>query len=149
MGVKDSDALHTIYEKAKTFCKENNLPYSFKVDDGSFETAIEFWEMGYYHPPHSQNWEEAEAAGTEIKCPDLLDYDHKLIIEYEEEHGNQKNGAKLAKKGHSHKGDIDTKKDLERNMLYQIAGFRLLRLYDSDKDWKKLENFLLNCAKTE
>ena len=88
MGIKDSDALHTIYEKIKIFCKENNLPYHFKVDDDDYETAIEFFyddeKWHTVHPPISKNWD----SNPTIFCPDLLDYEHKLIVEFEEEHGN-------------------------------------------------------------
>lgn len=144
MGVKDSDALHTIYEKAKTICKENDLQYSFKVDNGDYETAIEFyydnetWHTA--HPPIAKNWDSKPT----IFCPDLLDYSHKLIIEWEEEHGNRKSGAKLATKGHSHQGDFDTKRDSRRTDYYNWGNFRVLRIWESDKNWGlTLESFLL------
>ena len=85
MGVIDASPLFKIKWQALFYCRKNNLPFRFKVDLGSFETAIEFWEIGYHHPPKSANWEASRAAGNVIKCPDLLDIDHKLIIEYEEE----------------------------------------------------------------
>lgn len=145
MGVKDADALHAIYEKVKAFCKENDLPYSFKVDDGSFETAIEFWALGYYHPPRSENWEASRADGNEIKCPDLLDITHKLIIEYEEEGQKHLSGARLARKGHGPEGDMPNKRDMDRDRLYRIGGFKLLRFYETDlkeENWQKLYDFL-------
>jgi hypothetical protein len=148
MGEKDADALHKIYEKIKTYCKENDLSYSFKVDDGSFETAIEFWALGYHHPPRSENWEISRAEGNEIKCPDLLDINHKLIIEYEEEGQKRLSGARLARKGHGPKGDMPNKRDTDRDHLYRIGGFKLLRFYEADlkeQNWDKLYNFLLNC----
>lgn len=146
MGIVDYPELHKVYRKCVDYCKKQKIPFNFKVDSGSWETAIEFTAIGYHHPPRSKSWEEVEKQGNEIKCPDILEYNHKIIIEWEEEHGSQKSGARLAKKGHSHKGDIDTNRDVDRNMLYRIAGFRLLRLYESDKDWnKQLESFLTKC----
>ena len=85
MGEQDIGILTDINEKIKAFVKEHDLPFKFETDKGQYQTAIEFWEMGYFHPPQSKNWEESKVKGKEIKCPDLLDYQHKLIIEYEEE----------------------------------------------------------------
>lgn len=145
MGVKDSDALHAIYDKAKTFCKANDLPYSFKVDNGDYETAIEFtyedakWHTA--HPPISKNWD----SNPTILCPDILDYEHKLVIEFEEEPGPRKSGAHYAKKGHSREGDIDTKKDIRRGDYYSWGKFRVLRFYEADlkeENWEKLYKFL-------
>jgi len=140
MGIVDIEILMDINEQIKKL----HTKYSFKVDLGSFETAIEFTPIGYNHPPKAKSW--VDLNGNEIKCPDLLAYDDKIIIEWEEEHGNKKSGAKFAIKGHSHKGDVDTTRDTERNRLYRLAGFRVLRLYDSDPDWKKeLKLFLIKC----
>lgn len=145
MGIKDTESLHKIYEKVKSFCKENNLPYSFKVDDGSFETAIEFWALGYHHPPKSENWEASRAAGNEIKCPDLLDFEHKLIIEYDEEGQKKLSGARLARKGHGPEGDIPNLRDTDRERLYRLGSFKFLRFYETDlkeENWQKLYDFL-------
>jgi len=145
MGIKDIDALHEIYEKVKLFCKENDLSYHFKVDDGSFETAIEFWALGYNHPPKSENWEASREAGNEIKCPDLLDFEHKLIIEYEEEGQKYLSGARLARKGHGPEGDTPNSRDTDRDSLYRIGGFKILKFYETDlkeENWQKLYDFL-------
>ena len=144
MGEVDYENLHKIYRKCIDFCKENDLPYSFKVDNGDFETAIEFYyddeKWQTYHPPVSKDW----STHPVIFCPDILDYTHKIIVEWEEEHGNRKNGAKLAKKGHSHQGDFDTKRDTRRTEYYNWGNFRVLRLWESDMDWEsKLGEFLL------
>lgn len=138
MGIVDNDILQDI----NTYIKSLHTPYRFKSDDGSFETAIEFWAMGYYHPPRSQNWDESKKRGNQIKCPDLLEYNHKLIIEYEEEPKPGKNMGKMGRKGHT----SESKKDTNRDMLYRIGGFKLLKIWESEyKDGsyiKKLELFL-------
>jgi len=143
MGISDSTILHKICTKANKFSKDHDLPYHFKTDNGSFETAIEFWAMGYHHPPKSKSWEESKDNGTEIKCPDLLDYEHKLIIEYEEEPKPGKRGGKLGKKGHTAESD----KDSHRDQLYRIAGFKLFKIWQStyeNENWQeKLLEFLL------
>lgn len=143
MGVKDLDALHEIYEILKAYCKKYKLPFKFTVDDGSFETAIEFWAMGYHHPPKSKDWEESKKNGTKIKCPDILDFEHRLIIEYEEEPKPGKKGGKLGKKGHTE----ESSKDQHRDQLYRIAGFKLLKIWESefkDGSWIKKLNIYLN-----
>ena len=141
MGHKDLDSLHTIYEKIKTICKTNDLPYHFNVDDGDWETAIEFSDGNNYHPPISQDW----SANPVIFCPDLLDYENRIIIEFEEEVGKQLPGAKLAKKGHNREGDFASKRDDKRNYFYKQGGFKMLQIWNSDNKWiSKLEAFLIN-----
>lgn len=140
MGHKDLISLHTIYEKIKTICKTNDLPFHFRVDDGDWETAIEFSDGKDYHPPISQSWSN----NPTIFCPDLLDYPNRIIIEYEEEIGNKRPGAHLAKKGHNRYGDIANKRDERRNRFYNQRGFRYFQIWEYEKDWQqKLESFLL------
>lgn len=149
MGIKDADALHEIYEVAKLWCKKYKLPFHFEVDDGSFETAIEFWALGYHHPPTSENWEKSREAGNVIKCPDLLDIEHKLIIEYEEEGQKHLSGARLARKGHGPEGQMPNKRDEDRDYYYRIGGFKVLKFYEADLkegNWDKLYDFLLDCV---
>ena len=116
MGESDIENLFRIYVKANQIIKKHELPFSFKVDTGRFETAIEFVEKKPYHPPKSKDW----SCKPIIFCPDLLDWNNKIIIEYEEEVGDRKPGAKLAKKGHHRKGDYDNKKDSKRNYYYEL-----------------------------
>jgi len=103
--------------------------------------------MGYYYPPRSKSWKECKAKGNEIKCPDLLDIKHKLLIEYEEEPKPGKRGGKLGKKGHSAESD----RDEHRDQLYRIAGFKLLKIWESEfksnKYQEKLYHFLHNAHK--
>ncbi len=142
MGVVDYENLHKIYRVCVDYCKEENIQFHFTVDSGNFETAIEFTVIGYHHPPKSKSWEEVKDAGNEIKCPDILDFENKLIIELEEEPKPGKKMGKLGKKGHTK----ESKRDTHRDMLYRIAGFRLFKIWETEyKDGsyiKKLELFL-------
>jgi hypothetical protein len=141
MGEIDIASLFLIKDEIKQICKKRSLEYSFRVDMGNYETAIEFIGNNIFHPPIAKDW----STNPIILCPDLLDYNNKLIIEYEEEIGNKRTGAKLAKKGHHREGDFDNKRDTRRNKFYRRGGFHVLRLWESDQDWKeKLENFLIN-----
>jgi len=138
MGIVDNQILQNI----NSYIKSLDTLYQFKTDDGTYETAIEFWAMGYHHPPKSQSWEEVKEKGNQIKCPDLLDYYNKLIIEYEEESKPGKKGGKLGKKGHTE----ESAKDTNRDQLYRIAGFKVLKIweseYNSNSYKKKLYEFL-------
>lgn len=153
MGKVDYENLHIIYRKCVEFCKNHNLPFSFKIDSGDFETAIQFKEIDinvihHTHPPSSKNWE----TNPEIKCPDLLDYHYKIIIEFEEEGCKKRPGAYLATKGHGYEGDISTVRDTERNRFYKLSKFRFLRFYETDlkeENWNKLYSFLLECHKED
>lgn len=144
MGIKDSDALHKIYEKIKIFCKEKDLPYHFSVDNGDYETAIEFFfdeSWHSLHPPKSKNWDSNPA----IFCPDLLDFNHKRIVEYEEEGQKKLPGARLARKGHGPEGDMLNKRDTRRGEYYRWGGYKVLRFYEADlkqENWQKLYDFL-------
>lgn len=141
MGEIDTESLMKVYRECVKLCKEYSLPFAFRVDHGTYETAIEFIGSKPYHPPLSESWEQNPI----IFCPDLLDYYNKIIIEYEEEVGKRRSGAKLAKKGHHREGDMDTKRDIRRTRYYRDGGFRVLRIYEADIMWhKKLVEFLLN-----
>lgn len=156
MGEKDIERLHKVYRACVDFTKLAELPFTFKVDSGNFETAIEFFydddeKWHTLHPPSSQDWQ----TNPTIICPDILIMDcfQPLgVIEFEEESGNRRSGAKLARKGHGHEGDLDTKRDSKRNEFYKNAGFRVLRIWESHYNhnaiWKlKLFRFLMDCTK--
>jgi len=141
MGHQDIDALFAIKSQIKKISEKHKLSFAFKVDLGNYETAIEFVGHALFHPPISQDW----STNPIILCPDLLDFHQKLIIEYEEEVGERRTGARFAKKGHQREGDIDNKRDVRRNKFYKRGQFHVLRLWESDKNWKKkLEKFLLS-----
>jgi len=152
MGEVDYDNLHMIYKKCLEYCKKYCLPFNFKIDAGRYETAIEFIELQnnqikFYHPPISQNWEESKKRNSVIKCPDLLDFNHKLIIELDEEGCKKRPGARLATKGHGREGDMSTNRDEDRGYYYRIGEFKLLRFYEADLkkgNWEKIQNFLLS-----
>jgi len=146
MGQVDIQNLFRIYDEANSIIKKHSLLLHFMIDHGSYETAIEFIGERSFYPPISKNWD----TNPDIFCPDLLDFHNKIIIEYEEEVGNPKSGAKLAKKGHNREGDVDNKRDSRRNEYYAQCDFKLLRIWESDKDWKeKLENFLIKWGSTK
>ncbi len=134
MGEVDIVVLDDIRKITKQLELENNWGFKFKIDHGSFETGIEFTEIGYHHPPISNSWEESKAQGNEIKCPDLLDYENKIILEYEEEPEAGKKGGKLGKKGHTE----ESEKDSHRDYLYRIGGFRFFKVWQSE--YKKLKS---------
>lgn len=141
MGEADIQKLFEIYEYTKFLKKRHELQFNFKVDEGRYETAIEFKDGNVHHPPFSKDWSDKPT----IFCPDLLDFENKIIIEYEEEIGNKRPGAKLAKKGHNREGDMPNKRDARRNEYYQKNGFSYFQIWESDRRWKvKLENFLVN-----
>lgn len=140
MGEKDIGILTEINKKIESFTKEHNLPFKFETDKGQYQTAIEYSAIGYDHPPKSKSWKELKQKQNEIICPDLLDFEHKLVIEYEEEPKPGKRG-KLGKKGHSE----ESNKDEHRDQLYRIAGFKLLKIWETDlknNNWEKLYDFL-------
>jgi len=122
--------------------KKLHSKFRFEVDKGKYETAIEFTAIGYHHPPRSNSWEELKANGNEIKCPDLLDWNNRLIIEYEEEPRPGKKSGKLGQKGHTE----ESQKDTHRDKLYRISGFKILKIWESqykDKTYlQKLIDFL-------
>ena len=144
MGLADIDSLFRVYNHVQEIIKKHELSYSFKIDSGTYETAIEFIEEKPYHPPISNGWSTKPI----IFCPDLLDWYNKIIIEYEEEVGDRRSGAYLAKKGHHREGDMDNKRDTRRGIFYKHRGFHILRIWESDKAWmEKLENFLVGLKK--
>jgi len=147
MGIVDYENLHKIYRVCVDYCKQEKIPFYFKVDSGNYETAIEFTAIGYHHPPKSKSWKELKKEGNEIKCPDLLAYDHKIIIELEEEPKPGKKMGELGKKGHVE----ESKRDSHRDMLYRISGFRLFKIWEtelkSNKYKSKLCQFLYEVYK--
>jgi len=140
LGEADIESLFRVYKQVNEIIKNNELQLSFKIDHGTYETAIEFVGEKSFHPPISENWDSQ----PDIFCPDLLDWHNKIIIEYEEEVGERRSGAFLAKKGHHREGDMDNKRDTRREKFYKHRGFHLLRIWESDESWReKLEKFLV------
>lgn len=140
MGEVDIENLFKIYYEIQKIKKKHNLDFHFKIDEGRFETAIEFTNGGYFHPPLAKDW----STNPDIICPDLLEIEKKIVIEYEEEIGNRKPGAKLARKGHNREGDLANKRDTRRNKFYDDNNFTRFQIWDSDDSWQeKLESLLL------
>lgn len=140
-----------MYRFATDFCKLMNLPYRFNTDQGNYETAIIFDSETHIPrlPLPTESFDNISYPSI-LKCPDLADFNHKILIEYEEETGPRKPGSKYAKKGHGHPQDYGTKRDTIRNELYHNAGFRLYRVWESDNTWKEsLGAFLLQCNKED
>lgn len=141
MGESDIENLHKIYRICVDYAKLIDKGHKFRVDLGSFETALEFTQYKVHHPPISKSWSNNPV----IIVPDIMDFNKKLIIEYEEESGNRRTGAHLAKKGHGHEGDLSTKRDVRRDGLYEKHGFKLLKIWESDdikKTKEKIFKFL-------
>lgn len=156
MGEVDIEKLSEIYRYLIHYCKLNYIDYKFTVDHGNFETAIEFYDYcnmdscfvqtSIHHPPISKDWKN----NPKIKCPDILDFNNKIIIEYEEETGKRRHGAKLAKKGHGHPGDLLNKRDEEKFKLYKEGNFRVLRIWESNNDWKSdVNKFINSCVEQD
>lgn len=132
MGVVDVEKLMQIAKYANDKSKKEKYKIKFKVDHQTYETAIVIFDNGECRKPlETENWDNLPK-NSEFFCPDLLDFKRRLIIEYEEETGKRKPGASYAKKGHGHAGDFDGKRDTKRNKFYALAGFRILRIWESD-----------------
>lgn len=148
MGLQDLDRINPVYRACTDFCKLAEIPFSFKEDLGTYETIIAINEQGDWYIPDntSTDW---DSVNGKVFCPDIIDYSNRIIIEFEEESGPKKPGAKLARKGHGHQGDYSTKRDQKRNDAYEAAGFTVYRLWEStfkNENWRvKLFEFLINC----
>lgn len=152
MGEVDISVLHPIYRKCVELNKENNWNFSFKEDTGSFETMIEFKylvpplvsngnsKVIPIHPPLAKNWDDMKICNA----PDILDFNNRIIIEYEEESKPQK-GPKIIKKGHW----VESKRDELRDDRYKMAGFRVCKIWEVEIKngvWEiKLFYFLADC----
>jgi very-short-patch-repair endonuclease len=149
LGEIDIHNIHPIYRHAVETTKLHDMPFQFREDTGSFETLIAISESGKYRSYHEKN------NRTFIPfVPDIIDYKNKIIIEFEEETGNRRAGAKMARKGHGHEGDMPTKRDERRNEFYKLAGFTVLRIWESQFKnsiaWKiALTEFLFKCWRNQ
>jgi len=149
LGQKDIFQLHQIYRKLLELEKDHGWGFKFDVDEGYFETAIIFHQEQYlYRRPHPrETWKDLNDLENMV-CPDILDYKNKIIFEFEEETGNRRSGAYLARKGHGHPGDLPSIKDSKRNSFYSNNRFRLCRIWESELKGdfgKKISDFLSDC----
>ena len=91
----------------------------------------------YYRDPLSESAAKSlRKMGFKRFVPDVIDFKHKLIIEYQEEPRPQR-GAKIIKKGHTEFSDQD------KDLYYKLAGFIQLKIWESDQSWMdKIDSFL-------
>ena len=153
MGKRDIETLNKICCFANAFCKLAGLPFRFKEDAGDYETAIVFNEEAKTCriPESHEDWDKIPYPEALI-CPDISDYDNRIIFEYEEEGQKKRPGARLTSKGHGPEGDISNKRDTRRNQFYLDNNFYLLRIWESQLKleiiWKiRVIEFILNCYK--
>jgi len=153
MGIKDLVSLYRIVKYARELENKYNWGYNFKWDQGSFETAIlihnekqNMWQR----PESNQTWKDIPTSFA-LFCPDIVDFDKKIIIEYDETPGKPRSGARLAKKGHDPDG-MDWRTE-QRNLAYTRAGFNIKIILDTmeESKWKEeLKKFLIkNYVKTQ
>lgn len=147
MGVQDIHKLNQIYLVCNQTAKLLDISFHFKEDSGNYETAIGITEDGHVERPLQDSTWIAYKNGKKLFCPDILDYDNRIIIEFEETPGKPRPGAKLAKKGHDWDGnDVRTS---TRDCYYAIGKFRVLKIFDhefTNSKWKiKLVQFLIKC----
>ncbi len=134
MGHKDLDSLFPIVQEARRISDEFNLGFSFKWDQGDYETRVDISESGHTWLGSGQ----LPLVGYRIFCPDILDYHNKIILEYDEESKPNK-GAKR-RKGHFE----GNKRDERRKWYYTIAKFDFFIIWQSNKNWKEdLKQFLI------
>lgn len=154
MGERDIESLNKIYRFANDFCKLAGLPYKFEEDSGRYQTAIIFNEetKSYRKPRAEETWNDIKYPETMI-CPDIADYEHKILMEYEEEGQKKRPGARLATKGHGREGDHANKRDSRRNQFYIENNFQLLPIWESqlksETAWKiRIVEFLIQHFKS-
>lgn len=136
MGIKDLVQLYEVVKICRSLEKEHNWGYQFTWDQGTFETAIiihnndGLWKAGRL----VEGWENMEI-DTSMFCPDIIDFNKRIIIEYDETPGKPRKGARLAKKGHDPDGmDYRTAR---RNEAYARAGFEVCIIHDIDSEKTK------------
>lgn len=140
MGHKDLKSLHLIYEETKQLSRENHWYFNFKVDDGDYETRIDIAESGLFMRGNGK----LPLQGYEMKCPDLIDFSKKTIIEFEE--SAKKSTGYFHAEHHKGHTEYTNTRDTKRDHLYDIIGFSVLKIWDwelKDGSWKeKLRLFL-------
>ena len=151
MGERDIVALNKIYRFSNDFCKLSGIPFHFEEDSGNYQTAIVFdeEEISFRLPETHENWDNVHHPQTMVCC-DILDFSHKIIMEYEEEGQKHLSGARLARKGHGPEGDIPNRRDTKRNEFYANNEFSFLRIWEAQFKveiiWKiKVIEFILVC----
>ena len=135
MGIQDLDRLNELARYANSF---PGYKFIMDTDTRQSRNLILLSEFGMIvRPPISkERADELRSQGFRPFVPDLMDYKAKLIIEYQEESKPQK-GPKIVKRGHDEFSDED------KDLYYQLAGFKQLKIWESDIYWmEKIQLFL-------
>jgi hypothetical protein len=134
MGISDLDRLSEIAKYANSF----GFHFLMDTDTKNSNTGMVINEYGKIrrYPLSQEEVRELTKQGYRPFVPDLIDYHAKKIIEYQEEPLPNR-GPKIVKKGHDEFSDED------KDLFYQLAGFKQLKLWESDKFWtEKIDLFL-------
>jgi len=139
LGGKDLERIHPVYRYCVDFCKAKKIKNHFREDSGSFETLV-----CINHDGICRTYHEKSNYDFVTFVPDIIDYQNRIIIEIEEESKPKTGffGAKNKKRGHWE----EAKHDVERDEAYNLAGFKLHKVWESEiktNSWrKKLHQFL-------
>lgn len=141
LGERDVESINKIYSFCNNFCRILELKFNFKEDSGQLENAIIFDEYGNVTKPlPTKGWGFYKK--QKILVPDILDYNNKIIIEFEE---TWKKKGKQTLKGHDPDG-LD-RRTSDRDFYYELGNFHVLKIFDYDSTpiWKrKIATFLLD-----
>jgi hypothetical protein len=137
MGIQDLDRLDQIGTYANSFTKYH---FTIDTDTKNSDNGITINEYGicYKDPLTEVAARQLKKLGFKRFVPDLLDWKNKRIIEYQEEPKPCK-GPKIIQKGH------DEFSDENKDLFYKLAGFKQLKIWESDQDWMhKIDGFLID-----
>ena len=126
MGIQDELKLIEIKEFANSLGDD----YNFVIDDRNLATSILIDEYGACHVASNLSEQEVKMfkdKGWKHFVPDLIDYQKMVIIEYQE---SAKKTGKHTVKGHDELSDAD------KDLYYSLAGFRQIKIWDYDKEWR-------------
>ena len=146
MGIQDSESINLIKTWIKEIDTENYFKFIVDFDTKEGRTRILIDEFGTWKKAPfltKQESEDYRSRGFRQFVPDLADFDKKLIIEYQEESkgrtGILRRHGKINKKGH------DEFSDKNKDLYYELAKFKVLKLWEnSDNNKRQLEIFLKN-----
>lgn len=128
-----------ILHKINKYIMDKYPGFNFKIDNGLKETAILILDNGSCLSG-ACGFTAAMIKDGSLFVPDMLDFNKKIIIEYEEE-SKPHRGVKIVKRGHFE----ESKRDTNRDYYYNLANFKLCKIWESlnKEDWqKKIDDFL-------
>jgi len=147
MGHRDLLRIFPVVKYIRELEKKHNWGYVFRWDQGNKETWIgidkQDGKIIYGYQAEDMNREKLFKQYKTF-VPDIIDYEMKTIIEFEETPGKPRKGARLAKKGHDPDGN--DKRTTIRDFYYEMAGFELFKVFDYqiEEEWKLLlKKFLI------